>query len=246
MNKFAQLVVNGCSYSQGYADGNGHRDLANRLGIASAKSLAMGGSANSRILRTTLKHSYQTTKPTLYILGMTFVSRGEIPIVKVIDETISFEGRWANPQNLKYSSTWDHFWTTKKTEEFIDMKLMTEAYSLIDRTEDLMYRMLAVISNLHARGHQVVMYQQADQSYDYYIDYDRLQFFKNNPNIIDGFKWRAIEYQHLMGVEKTPPGGGNFIGPEHVPDNMRHPRSGHHQVVNDYLEQYIINNKLLE
>ncbi len=55
-----------------YALGNGHQDLAQRLGIAQAASIAVSGSANSRILRTTLKHSY-TAPPTLYVLGMTFL-----------------------------------------------------------------------------------------------------------------------------------------------------------------------------
>ena len=35
-----QLVVNGCSYTHSYASGNGHQDLAQRLGIATAHSIA--------------------------------------------------------------------------------------------------------------------------------------------------------------------------------------------------------------
>ena len=52
------LVVNGCSYMASYAVGQGHVDLAQKLGLEHPASLAIGGSANSRILRTTLKHSY--------------------------------------------------------------------------------------------------------------------------------------------------------------------------------------------
>ena len=85
-----QLVVNGCSYTHTYASGNGHEDLAQRLGMANAHSIAVSGSANSRILRTTLKHSY-TAPPTLYVLGMTFLSRLEIPICEPENE---FEGRF--------------------------------------------------------------------------------------------------------------------------------------------------------
>ena len=78
--KYSQLVVNGCSYMELYANGGGHRDLAKSLGIEEYSSLAINGSANSRILRTTLKHSYLTNKQTFYVLGMTFISRAEIPI----------------------------------------------------------------------------------------------------------------------------------------------------------------------
>ena len=52
----AQVVVNGCSYMETYALGNGHIDLAQRikinkkLGTPIAASLAIGGSTNSRIL----------------------------------------------------------------------------------------------------------------------------------------------------------------------------------------------------
>ena len=79
--KYSQLVVNGCSYMGSYVNGGGHRDLAKNLGIEEYSSLAIGGSANSRILRTTLKHSYLTDKPTFYVLGMTFIGRSEIPIL---------------------------------------------------------------------------------------------------------------------------------------------------------------------
>ena len=75
------LVVNGCSYQESYARGQGHMDLAQRLGfvdehnIPQASTLAIGGSANSRILRTTLKHSYQATQPMFYVLGICVKTR---------------------------------------------------------------------------------------------------------------------------------------------------------------------------
>jgi nitrogen fixation protein NifX len=36
---------------QAYADGDGHSDLAERLGIATAESLAIGGSAAARLIK---------------------------------------------------------------------------------------------------------------------------------------------------------------------------------------------------
>ena len=67
------LVVNGCSYMELYAIGKGHDDLAMQLQLNNPVSLAIGGSANSRILRTTLKHSY-TAPPTFYVLVMTLLT----------------------------------------------------------------------------------------------------------------------------------------------------------------------------
>ena len=163
--KIQALVVNGCSYTETWAAGYGPEDLASQLGIPKSCSLAKGGSANSRILRTTLKHSYQTDQPTLYLLGMTFVSRWELPILREDNEDESFEGRWTNPQNQEFSDRWEHFWNKQKTLDFVDFKLMVETYSLLDRTEDLMYRILSTIADLQSRGHQVLVYQQADDSY---------------------------------------------------------------------------------
>ena len=101
-----ELVINGCSYMHTYVEGNGHADLAQALQIPSSNSLSITGSANSRIIRTTLKHSYETNKKTLYVLGMTFVSREELPVCRYNSaehtEQEVWEGAWTNPQNQQF------------------------------------------------------------------------------------------------------------------------------------------------
>lgn len=237
------VVVNGCSYMNSYAAGNGHVDLARDLGIIGkfnipqASTLAIGGSANSRILRTTLKHSYQTTVPTLYVLGLTFVSRLEIPICEPESD---FEGRWINPQNQEFKSRWQPGWTQKDSDQFVNTKLKSEVFSIADRTEDLMYRMLATITDLQSRGHQVLMFQQADNLYQEHL-LDSKFCLLNRPEIIDGFRWRAIAWQYEQGVRpKTYP-----FGSPYVPPDMTHPETGHHQLINKYLTNYIREHKLL-
>lgn len=237
-----QVVVNGCSYMESYAVGNGHVDLAKKLNligkfnIPQASTLAIGGSANSRILRTTLKHSY-TAPPTLYVLGMTFVSRLEIPICNPENE---FEGRWINPQNQEFKSRWQLGWAQSDSDQFVENKLKSEVFSILDRTEDLMYRMLATISDLKSRGHRVLMFQQADNLYQEYLDDPRLQLFKQ-PEIVNGFSWRAIAWQAQQGViPKTYPPGR-----PHVPPDMTHPEIGHHALINEYLTNYIQEYKIL-
>jgi hypothetical protein len=242
---------------ESYVSGGGHRDLAENLGIEKYSSLAIGGSANSRILRTTLKHSYQTDKPTFYVLGMTFIGRTEIPILKYApDETedSSFEGRWTNPQNQKFSERWEYFWTDKDTEKFVDIRLKAEFYSLLDRTEDLMYQMLAAISDLTSRGHAVLLYQQADSSIllpkypdqpDRFIDSDRLKLLASKSNIVDGFKWQAIQWQHHQGVPEVPNGNWKSIYGDAAPE-IRHRAYGHHHQLNEYLINYVKQYKILE
>lgn len=232
-----QLVVNGCSYAHSYALGNGHTDLAQRLDIAHADSIAISGSANSRILRTTLKHSY-TAPPTLYVLGMTFLSRLEIPICEPEND---FEGRWVNPQNQEFAYRWQTGWNQKESEQFVNTKLKTEVYSILDRVEDLMYRMLSTIDSLKSRGHRVLMFQQADDLYQGYLTDPRLSLFDCS-EIIGRYQWRATAWQANQGVEpkKYPPGS------PYVPPDMTHPAIGQHAKLNEFLTNYIQEHKILQ
>lgn len=232
-----QLVVNGCSYTHSYAIGHGHLDLATRLGIDQAKSIAVSGSANSRILRTTLKHSY-TAVPTLYVIGMTFLSRLELPICEPEND---FEGRWVNPQNQEFANRWQTGWNKKESEQFVDTKLKTEVYSIVDRTEDLMYRMLSTIDSLKSRGHRVLMFQQADNLYHEYLTNSRLSLL-NCPEIVHGFGWRAIAWQSTQGVEPKNYGPGS----PYVPPDMTHPAVGYHHKLNEFLTSYIQEHKILQ
>lgn len=225
---------------EAYASGYGQVDLAAKLGIPNSKNLSIGGSANTRIIRTTLKHSYQTTDPTLYVLGMTFLSRLELPILENQSE---FEGRWTNPQNQQFANHWQHGWGQSETDQFVDIKLKSEIYSILDRVEDLMYRILAMIADLKRQGHAVLIFQQADDLYQPYLDDPRLQLFKSTTSIIDGYSWKAISWQHQQGV---PPMTYNRNTKHKVPEDIAHRKPGYHQVLNDFLVNYINQYSILD
>lgn len=253
--KYKNLVVNGCSYMESYALGKGHIDLAMRLGIDNSSSLAIGGSSNNRIIRTTLKHSFTVNEPTFYVLGVTFINRQELPILKYLsgeEEENSFEGRWTNPQNQQFSNRWEHFWTEKDTDKFVDLKLKSEIYSLIDYTEDLMYRLLSLINDLCSRGNQVLIFNQADKSLltDLRKDLpllksDRLKLLSSTPNLMYGLSWLAVPWQHEQGVPSDVFGKTN---PKYPPpnDDIKHRRQGDHQKLNEFLTNYINEYKILE
>jgi hypothetical protein len=258
MTKIKNLCVNGCSYMKAYdaGPGFGHQALAEQLGIATAETLSIGGSCNSRILRTTLKHSYLVAKePTLYVLGMTFIGRGELPISRVCDDRPSgpgsvFEGPWLNPQNQGYSDDWDVHWDAQLSNKWNKLRVVSEQFTLSWRMEDLMYQMLGAIADLKSRGHQVIMYQQADFTVLDHIDEPMLAPFASTPNIVDGFRWLAVPYQLTNDV---PPMGytvaPNIIGlkdSHKVPAHIAHPANGHHQVLNDFLVEYITRHNLLD
>ena len=229
-----QLVVNGCSYMYNYADGGGHWDLALRLGIPKSESLAVMGSCNSRIIRTTLKHSYATTMPTLYVLGITFISRSEIAAMR---EEQDFEGRWRSLQSVPFSDDWQFPWTDKDTKNFIDLNLKLQSYNFIDRLEDLMYRLLSLVRDLESRGHRVIMYQQADDIYQELLDHPKLVLFKNNPAIIDGLNWRAVAWQINQGA--------GVLEDKNIPYEMQHIAPGEHKWLNRHLHEHIKNNNIL-
>lgn len=220
---------------EAYSYGNGHVDLANLLNIPKAESLAIGGSANSRILRTTLKHSYLTEYPTFYVLGMTFLSRLEVPI---LENQTEFEGRWTNPQNQQFKKNWQYGWSDQDTEKFIDIKLKSEIYSVLDRLEDLMYKIITLIRDLKHRGHGVLIYQQADQLHLPYLTDARLQLFKEFPEIVDAYAWRAVPWQFEQGVPA-------MYEDHSVPMDIKHPASGHHHKLNEFLVDYIVSRNML-
>jgi hypothetical protein len=223
-----------------YAMGQGHVDLANRLGIESAHNIALSGSANSRILRTALKHSYAAAVPTFYVLGMTFVSRLELPIC---EEQNTFEGRWVNPQNQEFKPRWQINWTEQDRERFVETKLKSEIFSIVDRTEDLMYRMLSTIRDLKSRGHQALLYQQADNLYQEHLHDPKLALLNSCTEIVHGFRWRATAYQHEQHVPGTKYAAESQFS---VPPDMVHPAAGEHHVLNTYLTNYMNEHKILQ
>jgi hypothetical protein len=169
---------------------------------------------------------------------MTFLSRLEVPICE--PET-DFEGRWVNPQNQEFAYRWQAGWNRKESEQFVDTKLKTEVYSILDRTEDLMYRMLSTIDSLKSRGHRVLMFQQADDLYQGYLTDPRLSLFCC-PEIVDGYRWRATAWQADQGVE---PKKYSPDAPQ-VPPDMTHPAVGHHHKLNEFLTNYIQEHKILQ
>jgi hypothetical protein len=219
-----------------YALGHGQDDLGRRLDIKNCSSLAIGGSANSRIIRTTLKHSYQTKFPTFYILGMTFLSRNEIPILNPDNE---FEGSWTNPQNQQFSNRWQQHWTQKDTDLYVELKLKAEWSSISDRLEDLMYRILSMGSDLQSRGHRVLVFQQADDIYQQFLTESKFNLFKETTWIVDGYKWCSIPWQHSKGVPLSKSSLST------VPKNICHRHPQHYSVLNSFLEDYIKQNQIL-
>ena len=231
-----RLVVNGCSYMVSYAMGNGHTDLADKLNISTAESLALNGSCNSRIIRTTLKDSYLTNEPTVYIIGLSFLARGELPINALRD---SFEGRWLSTQHFQFpdNNKCHAYWTDSDTKKYVELKNKTEADSVEDRLENLMYQTLSMVSDLLSRGHQVLIFRNPEDSYDHCFDSDQFTPMKNCANIIHGLSWCAILWQAKENVKFSANDSNHPVG-------IRHTLPGEHAPLNNFLLDYIKQNDL--
>jgi hypothetical protein len=237
-----QLVVNGCSYNEVWSLGSGLEQLALALGLPQYKSLALGGANNSRILRTTIKHSYQTDVPSLYLVGLTFMSRWELPIVETNGEE-TFEGGWVNPQSQKHADgkfIWN--WTDSDTETYKNLLFKSSAFAQADQLEDLMYRCISVAADLERRGHKIVFWNNPDQSIpDLVKNSTRFDLLKNNPAFVDGLSWVAIPWQHEQGAIASQP----LPGVEQPPQQLRHILPTEYKYLNGYLTQWIKDNKIL-
>ena len=231
-----QLVVNGCSYMAIYAQGQGHQDLADRLLISKSQSIAGVGTCNSRIIRTTLKHSYQSTVPSLYVIGLTFLDREELPIGKEYSE---FEGRWISIQNGFLDSNFEDTWSQHDCDNYLNLKVKIRMVNNnVDRIEDLMYKVLSMIGDLKSRGHQALVFAQVSEEFCSHTEHPKLQLLKSNANIIDGLTWSANAWQISQGAKTDPD--------SRIPFEMQHISAGEYRYINTFLENYIQEHHLLK
>ena len=149
-----------------------------------------------------------------------------------------------SPQNQEFSDRYEHFWNRSMSEQFVDITLKTEVYSLLDRLEHLQFQILAAISDLRSRGHSVLVFQQSDDSYHDLLAHPKLQYLRST-NIIDQLQWCAVKYQHEQGVPAFRQQTVTWIGPTDTPDNMRHREPGAHAVLNEFLCKYIKQNQII-
>jgi len=227
-----------------YDVGNGHNDLAKKLNITTAESLAIAGASNSRIIRTTLKDSYTTKDKTFYLVGLTFLNREEFPINADRDP---FEGRWISiqhldTQNFYYSGdkkTSLPMWTSEDSKTITGLKTKIEVDSIEDRLEHLMYQLLSMINDLISRGHQILVFRQPEDSYADCLDTAQFAQLKNCKNIINGLSWAAVPWQIDKGARFNQTQYNSSPGTLPI-------MPGEHELLNDFLYDYILKNHILE
>ena len=193
----------------------------------------MGGSTNSRIVRTTAKHAHHNTVPSLYVVGMTFVNRWEAPVNKHGTE---LEGAWCNPRAYQIKED-DYlgFWTRERSEQWDHLNMMAHTHGEVDQYEQVLYQVLMLQSWLRQQGHRLLVYRQIDdfKNVEQVLQHERLQHFDNPRLFVNNYAWASIAWQAQQGV---PENTGYEVAP---PPEFRHRRPGHHHQLNKFLADYV-------
>ena len=235
-----RLVINGCSYMKSYAAGNGHGDLAAQINATQYHSLAEYGSCNNRIIRTTLRDSFVNLIPTLYVIGLTFLSRYELPVNQ---DRCDPDGKWLSftTAGSVYPPTAiiDPYMRKKDLESYRDTWLKINLASVDELAEDLQYKLLSMCDSLNHRGHSCMVFNTAEAVLDYVLDQSKFQPLRSQRQIIGGLKWKSIPWQFDQGATWS-------INEEHLDRNSRHVAPGQHQWLNQYLTNYIQEHTILQ
>jgi hypothetical protein len=229
-----RLVVGGCSYMEQYSAGQGHHDLAQRLGLYRYYSLAHSGSCNDRILRSVLRDCLSASEPSLYIVGLTFLHRYELPILAEPTE----DGLWQSCTGhlLDTPGPWRSEISLKEYNNY--SALRAHMFYLKESLEKTMFWALAAIHTVKNFGHRIIMFNTAEAGVDNFLNERRFQSL-NIPEIVGGYRWRSIQYQIDNGAQWCPQDS-------HLDLYVRHVAPGQHQWLNDFLTNYIHEHKILQ
>lgn len=220
-----------------YVQGNGHYDLAAGLNITNVDSLAINGSCNSRIIRSTLRDCYTTNQSTLYVIGLTFFHRFELSIRTGDPEP---DGKWVSFTGVGLNSMFQDYEEniTKKELETYE-KLQAKFLQCKEVGMDLQWRILSLIDTLHYCGHRVVIFNTAEHGVDYWlINNPKFDPVRKRKEIIDGLMWRSIPWQFEQGARWPQED-------EIYPADCRHVVPGDHKWLNEFLVNYIKSNDIL-
>jgi hypothetical protein len=231
-----------------YDNGGGTQDLATRLGISTSENLSMNSVGNSRIIRTTLRDSYQTLNPTLYIIGITFLTRHEIPILSGRDNKdgkwLTVNSKFAKSLNVKSPmskkiNVLDQNFTDQDIADYCTLYDKFTVLGIEDLALNLQYQLLSLRDSLCHRGHRCLIFNTSEHALDWVIDKQEFDLLKLDKHFIEGLKWKSIPWQFEQGADFYP-------GDEIYPAISRHVALGQHQWLNEFLVDYINQHGILE
>ena len=228
-----RIVFNGCSYVNHYTAGMGGHDLAEKLGINKENicDLSEPGSSNSRIIRTTLEDCHNNNS-SLYVIGITFIHRYELPILK--EQQFQQINRHINDVGDLNDGI-----TIHDIEKFHKLKTKFEINADKLMLIDTLYAYTSMIDSLLNNGHKVVLFNTAEIIFKYFTDDKDLEYINRyNKYIVEKFNWYSNQYQLDKGamIDETD------LHRNHIPDICKHIKQGEHKYLNEFLYDYINSN----
>lgn len=220
-----------------HAMGDGHKDLAQQLGIEHYDSLSQYGQSNSAIIRLTVADSMQA-EPTLYVVGTTFLHRFELPVLKKVNNE-----KWGSFGNSTPIGAREYDDCVVDLESYVNLHLQYSINSVKEHAYALYLQLAMMIDSVKSRGHKIVVFNTAETMMDEaeFLDPNDVKFLDNyNAEIIDRLQWQSVSWQHAQGAKSVPEDIKRDI-----PLSSRHIAPGEHKFLNNFLHEHINTNEIL-
>lgn len=236
-----RLFVNGCSYMNLYAQGNGHTELASLLGIKHATTIAKPGQCNDRIIRTTIQDMYGADQKTLYVLGLTFLMRFDLPLNQHCDE---IDGHWITlHEDLipRQKNLWFPNIEQNQLLTYLHLHhrwILTHENMCRSVVKDLVGRLATLVAAARSLGHRMLIFRTVESPVWTGLQDQDLKIFVTGPEMIDDLIWCSIPWQISQGA-KWPDDDAA------VPKDFRHVQPGDHGFLNSFLSDYVHRSGLL-
>jgi hypothetical protein len=181
--------------------------------------------------------------PTLYIIGISFLTRHEVPILLGRDNK---DGKWMTVnstftayRNVKSSNGLDQHFTQQDIADYCALYDKFTVLGIEDLALNLQYQLLSLRDSLCYRGHRCLIFNTSEHALDWVIDKQEFDLLKLDKHFIEGLKWKSIPWQFEQGADFYP-------GDEIYPAESRHVALGQHQWLNEFLVDYINQHGILE
>jgi hypothetical protein len=198
-----KLLLNGCSFSANYYSVH---NLARHLGYTSVTSLAIGGSSNRRIIRSTIEYVEQNPDVGFVLLGLTFARRREGSFLSLTDTDNWVQYSANGMQGLFVPQ--DAVLKTDKTdiEQFIHSTYTNDVD--IKHMDQLLCDLLMLSGYLDSRGIKHVFFNFCERRYGEYFDTIGARYrpmIEANKHIVPLDKFNANMFFHELGAKFGEP-----------------------------------------
>jgi len=243
------LLINGCSYAHAWDsiwDGspiiqnfNKTTELGTKLGFDQTVNLGYQGGSNKRTFRTTMEYILENDSVEFVILMLTFWGRDEGPWA----ESIPIEGPWISHNTTIATGTLELHnrkltIPLKTLQQYLDLQRLVD-FDASHHCDTLITDLLCLIGWLKSRNIKYCIFGACDMEYSRHtLSPIKQRELLTDPGVINIFEWSSNKFLYESGARY------NISDVRQIP-LIRHYLPQDHGVLNDFLYNYITDNKLL-